>query len=315
MWVKSMTEITIVTAFFDIGREKWQGFQRSSNKYVEYFEFWARLKNKLVVYTDKATAEQVLKIRDDFNLKERTKIIVIDDVYALDEEVYHQIERVLSNKIAVDFRTRPNSPESCNARYNYTTYLKPYFVADAVKNGYASGMTAWVDFGYNHGGEVLTNSSEFDFLWCYDFSSKIHLFTSEDVDDMPIFEVVRTMRAYIQGSIMIAPAELWGEFANLYKEAMLDLTHCGFADDDQTLSLMAYKKKPELFELHEVEISFDALKKFGNENLTIRSLVPLYKKYKRTAKKYLKDKQYQKAFTWYFKYAKEKILGGQRYDK
>lgn len=305
-----MSEITIVTAFFDIGRKEWQGFERSSNKYIEYFKFWARLRNKLIVYTDKATAEQVLKIRDEFRLKERTKVIIIDDVYELEAEIYHQIERALANEMAIKFRMSPKSPESWSVRYNYTTYLKPYFVADAAKNHYASGMTAWVDFGYNHGGEVLTNSSEFDFLWCYDFSSKIHLFTTEDIDNMPIFEVVRTMRAYIQGSIMVAPAELWGQFAELYKESMLDLTHFGLADDDQTLALMAYKKKPELFEIHEIDISFDALKKFGNENLTMKSLLPFYKKYKKEAKRHWKKKQYKEGLTCYLKYAKGKILKG-----
>lgn len=40
-------EITIVTAFFDIDRSNWQGeMQRSNDKYVEFFKFWARIKNK-----------------------------------------------------------------------------------------------------------------------------------------------------------------------------------------------------------------------------------------------------------------------------
>lgn len=301
-----MSEITIVSAFFDIGRGNMQGFERSSNKYVEYFKFWARMRNKLVVYTDKVTAEQVLKIRDEFNLKDRTQVIIVDDVYALEPEVYKQIQDALANEAAVNFRTCPKNPESWNPRYNYVTYLKPYFTADAVKKGYVEGMVAWVDFGYNHGGENCIHSSEFDFLWCYDFPPKIHLFAMEQPDDMPIFEVVRTMRAYIAGAIMVAPAQLWIEFAKLYKESMLHLTHCGVADDDQTLSIMAYRERPELFEIHPVDDWFIALKEVGGEHLT-RAPKVQYKESKKQAQRYWQDGNYMDAIKWYNKYAREKL--------
>ena len=43
-----MEKITIVTAFFPLKREKWENFERPNNKYLEYFEFWARIKNDMV---------------------------------------------------------------------------------------------------------------------------------------------------------------------------------------------------------------------------------------------------------------------------
>ncbi|GMB01270.1 WlaTC/HtrL family glycosyltransferase [Pelosinus sp. IPA-1] len=301
-----MSEITIVTAFFDIGRKGWKTYERSSNRYVEYFKFWARIKNKLIVYTDKITAEQVIKVRDEFHLKDRTQIIIIDDVYALEPEVYKEIQNALSNEAAINFRSYPKNPESWNSNYNYVTYLKPYFVADAVKKGYAAGMVAWVDFGYNHGGENCIYADEFDFLWCYDFSPKIHLFAMEQPDNMPIFEVVRTMRAYIAGAIMVAPAELWIDFARLYKESMLHLTHCGFADDDQTLSIMAYRERPELFEIHPVDDWFIALKDVGGAHLTRASKLQ-YKESKKQAKHFWQEGNYLDAIKWYNKYAREKL--------
>lgn len=301
-----MSEVTIVTAFFDIGREEWQGFERNSNKYVAYFKFWARMKNKLVVYTDKITAEQVLTVRDEFHLKDRTQVIIVDDVYALEPEVYKNIENALSHEIAVIFRTCPKNPESWNPRYNYITFLKPYFAADAVKKGYADGMIAWVDFGYNHGGEYYIDPSEFDFLWCYDFSPKIHLFAMEQLDDMPIFEVVRTMRSYIAGAIMVAPAKLWIDFATLYKESMLHLTHCGVADDDQTLSIMAYRDRPELFEIHPVDDWFIALIEVSGAHLT-RAPKIQYKESKKQAQSFWQQGHYWEAIKWYKKYAREKF--------
>jgi protein YibB len=310
-----MSEITIVTAFFDIGRENWKGFERDNNKYVDYFKFWSRIKNKLVVYTDEVTAEKVWRIREEFGLKNRTEVIVVDNISLLDEEIFTSIQRVVSDKTFTSFRERPENPESHSAQYNYITYLKPYFIADAVKKGYADGMIAWMDFGYNHGGEACTNSSEFDFLWDYNFSSKIHIFTTEEIDNMPVFDIVRKMRVYISGGIIVAPDLLWQKLAELFRKSVLHLTHCGLADADQTLLVMSYREIPELFEVHPIADWFMVLKEFGGEHLTLKKVKPLYKKYKRESKKYWQKKQYKEALNWYLKYATAKILGDQRHVK
>lgn len=306
---ENMSEITIVTAFFDIGREKWKGFERDQNKYVDYFRFWARIKNKLVVYTDKITAEQVWKIRDEYGLKDRTQVVVIDNNTVLDEEVFQAIQRVVADKRFTDFRERPENPESHSAQYNYVTYLKPYFVADAIKQNLIDGMIAWVDFGYNHGGEACVNPLEFDFLWEYDFSPKIHIFATEEIDTMPVFDIVKKMRVYISGGIIVAPAFYWQELADLFRKSILHLTHFGLADADQTLLVMSYREKPELFAVHPIDDWFMVLKEFGGEHLTLKKVKPLYKKYKKQGREAWKKKQYKEALNWYGKYARAKTLG------
>ena len=60
-----MKDITIVTAFFDINREGIKGFNRSNEKYLKAFEFWARIKNKIVVFSDKYTINEVKKIKEE----------------------------------------------------------------------------------------------------------------------------------------------------------------------------------------------------------------------------------------------------------
>lgn len=301
-----MAEITVVTAFFDIGREKWTGFERDNSKYVEYFKFWARMKNKLIVYTDRKTAQQVLQIRDEFGLHDRTQTVIIEDIMAIDPEAYQRMEKVSSNELTIKFRTRPTHPESYNALYNYVVYLKPYFVTDAVKRGLADGMIAWMDFGYNHGGEYYTNPLDFDFLWEYDFSPKIHLFSVAELDDMPVFEIIRTMKTYISGGIIIAPDELWKTLQELFQQAVFNLASCGLMDDDQTLLVMAYREQPDIFELHSIENFFCVIRDFGGSHLTAVRLKQ-YKKSKKTAKKHWKDGRYRQALQWYWKYAIEKL--------
>ena len=62
-----MKELTIVTAFFDIGRKNFKGLSRSNELYLSYFKYWARIKNKLVVYTDKIMAKEVKKVRKEYD--------------------------------------------------------------------------------------------------------------------------------------------------------------------------------------------------------------------------------------------------------
>ena len=44
-------ELTLITAYFDIGRGEFDGnYARGNNKYIDYFKFWARMKNDVIIY-------------------------------------------------------------------------------------------------------------------------------------------------------------------------------------------------------------------------------------------------------------------------
>lgn len=65
-----MDKITIVTAFFPIGRNEWKGFQRTDSDYFNYFADWAKLRNDMVIYVgSKEEAEKVIKIRGGQDLE------------------------------------------------------------------------------------------------------------------------------------------------------------------------------------------------------------------------------------------------------
>lgn len=266
-----MSEITIVTAFFDIGRGQWQKSQRAAENYLQYFRFWARMQNQFVIYTTQALKPRILEIREEFHLREKTEVVVIDDVFACDKEIYERIHHAMQHDLARAFHKYPDHPESSNAAYNYITLLKSYFVSDAIKKDLAKGTVAWIDFGFNHGGETYVNPEEFAYLWNYNFSDKIHFFARKELDCTPIFQIVREMDVYLIGGIMVAPDHLWEPLWQLERAAMLHLTACGLADDDQTIMLMAYRERPDLFELHGVEDWLLPLKLYGGSHLTIQA--------------------------------------------
>lgn len=312
-----MDEITIVTAYFNIGREKWKGYERGDNKYVNYFDFWAKIKNNIIVYTDKNLVNKVYEIREKYGLKEKTKVIAINNLYDIDVLLYNRMKEVMENEISLNFHFHKEikRPEAWNVEYNYVTFLKYYFVNKSVIDFNLNGLVSWLDFGFNHGGDLgLTDTNDFNFCWQYNFSKKIHLFAVKKIEEKrPIFDIIRNLDTYIMGGIMVAPSYMWGDFYNLARQSIISLLDCGFCDDDQTIALMAYYKNPDLFEIHNVEFWFDGIKNFGGEHFKFdkkkRIVNKRYKDYKYRARILLGDGHYKLAWKYYIKYIKIKIKG------
>jgi protein YibB len=259
--------ITIVTAFFRINRSSWQGFERSDEQYFEHFKVWARVKNKLVVYVESEELKQlIVDFRKSLLLEDRTIVYVVSNCLFFEPQLFNSLKATTDNPIQRDYRLLRKNPEVWNATYNYVMLLKAWCVCDAIQRGVASGMVAWLDFGYNHGGDPIDKGSDFNFEWTYDFPEKINLFTIQDLDNRPIFDIVLSMDTYIMGGVIIGIDKLWEEFWGLVKQSVYELTNCGLVDDDQNIMLMAYRKKPELFALHKSYWSVQ-MKQFGGGHL------------------------------------------------
>ena len=76
----------------------------------------------------------------------------------------------------LDFHLQRKIPEAISSKYNYIMSIKSWCCAEAVKRGLTTEMVAWLDFGFNYGGRFYKNAEEFNFLWEYNFSDKIHTY-------------------------------------------------------------------------------------------------------------------------------------------
>lgn len=292
-------ELTIVTAYFDIGRGCFNGnYARGNNKYINYFKFWARMKNDIIIYTQPEFKNEILEIREGFGLKDKTKVIVIDDIYSLFPNMYQRMLEIEKDDYYKKYRYIKYSPDNM-AKYDYVMFLKTWCMMDAVDKGYVkTDFIAWVDFGFNHGGEAFANEEDFDFLWQYDFEDKIYLQALKEDDGKPIFEIIQNGEVYIQGTPYMVPVHLMKTFYNLIYDAMWVLLDVGFIDDDQTLLLMAYRKNKDIFKC-DVYDWFMIFKECGANHMVMCDKKPnklsfkdrvLYKyRVSRRNKAYLKD--------------------------
>lgn len=268
-----MNKITIVTAFININRDNWANFGRTEEQYFNYFKLWAKIKNELIVYVEnKKLADKIMKYRESLGLKNKTKVIIIDDFTKIDIDLYNSIKETANNKYHKIFRTMPNNPEVWNYDYNYIMLMKMWCVSNAIERKLATGMVAWVDFGYLHGGDDISPKSDFNFEWKYDFDDKINIFSIQKLDDRPIFEIIETMNTYIMGTIIVGPDNLWSKFWNMMRNNMLALNKCGFVDDDQSIILMCYRENKDMFKINESSWGMPMKQFGGNEHLFLKNV-------------------------------------------
>lgn len=249
------SSITIVTAFFDIGRGDWTAekghpkyLHRTTDQYFNFFENLATLDNDMIIFTSAEFKEEILEKR-----KNKKTIIITLDLNTTFEVWLNKISAIQNDD---DFRSKVNpeqlnNPEYWSAPYVLINNLKPYFVKRAIQEvGIATSLVAWVDFGYCRQKDTLNNLT----TWKYGFNAdKVHLFTIRKNFEFNIKNVeyaILNNAPYIIGGAIIASKDKWLEFYQLVFQCQQELFSKNIVDDDQGIFLLACLKKPELIQLN-----------------------------------------------------------------
>lgn len=269
-----MNEISIVTAFFDIGRGDWTpdkglpGYlQRTTDTYFDRFANMAKLDNTIIVYTSEDLAEKVWEIRKD---KTNKTVVVTVDFEKEFEEYRDSIRKVQNNPRYLD-KINPSqikNPEYWSADYVLVNLLKSHFVNHAIGAGmFDTDLVAWLDFGYCRENTTLNGVT----LWQYPFEqNKIHLFNIKEFNvETSITDIISNNDVHITGPCIVSSQKMWPELERLVDESFKELISKELIDDDQTLLLMASLKEPEKFKLHTISADdwFIAFRKY-NENIS-----------------------------------------------
>jgi protein YibB len=283
-----MEEITLVTDFFDIGRgqDKNKDLRRTAQRYFDEFKRWARIQNTLVVYTDSDSAEIIKGIRAEYGLGEKTIIIQIDNLFELVPDLLPKLEKISHNKDFLNFRYLPEA-SSNNPKYDYLWMMKYYFMKDAYERGLLSENVVWMDFGFDHGGITYSDAEDYNFLWEYDFKNKIHISCLHDPDSVIGLQSLQFQDDCVMGCMYGLSRELVPTFWHLVEDAMNALLMLDCMDDDQQLVLMAYKARPEIFEVHVTDWQM-IMKEMGATHMKVREKLPMQAQAENPYKKMLR---------------------------
>lgn len=262
-------EPIIVTAFWDVGRGKNCTIPRSNERYYKEFKEWARIRNKLIVFTDSFSESYIKEIRYAYGLEDRTQIIVCDDIFQLEKDIYQKMIQI-EEKNDVAFKYFENAMSN-RAKFDYAWFLKYWCISEASKILDSDSLIAWMDFGFNHINVCYDHMEQFDFLWnCNVDMSKIHLYSLCELDSINVIDTLLFQNDTIMGVFHLVPARYAMDLWNMVKEAMNALTMIQCIDDDQMLLLMAYKNNPNKFTIH-VSDWYLPLKENGANHLHVKS--------------------------------------------
>lgn len=257
-----MSDITIITAFFDIGRSNWSFsptgeklpfyIPRTTESYFEYFEYLSKMKNDMIIYCSSEHVEKINEIRKRNSPNSNTTVLSIDFKNSV-ANIKQAVEFIQQRPEYIKLVDDPRMPEYWNADYVVVNYMKTNFVVNAYDEGHIkTKLAAWLDFGYVRGDFGLPKS----LLWDYDFDAdKVHFFNKIPIDfGRPIFDIIKTNTVYIMGCHIVGGEKSWKQHKILNDISLDCLLSCGLIDDDQTILLMNYKRCPQAYELHRIEV-------------------------------------------------------------
>lgn len=273
-----MSNVSIVTAFFPIGRGDWtaaKGFphylERSDDVYLERFGHLAKLENEIIVYT---SAEMVDKVVEKLVGRPdgATKVIVVNpfEVFSDVRERIIQIQNLDSFKTLIN-PAQAKNPEYWNPDYVLVTNLKAHFTNHACKEHLVQNdMVAWIDFGYCRSEKNIPPSKK----WTINMNpKKIHMFNYKDYPAGKNFkEVIANNDVFILGAKVIAHQDKWPLMEKLMWAAYHKLDEENLVDDDQGLWLLASLMEPDAFEMHRIpdhQLGHDPFVLFNQFNDTV----------------------------------------------
>ncbi|EJV3114841.1 protein YibB, partial [Campylobacter coli] len=249
----------IVTAFYNVGRTT-----RSNEQYLSYFDFWAGVKNKVIIYTTDDMKEAILEIRKKHKLEDKT-IIITKNLKEFDKENLEKIEETFSKYDQTLNRKYPKNIECNNPLYCYLVFLKPFFVVDAIEKKLTNENIIWLDFGFNHGNEFFTNKAEFNFLLEKQEiinEEKINFFSVKEEEYRNIAHVYFNMEPFIMGGLIFAKSKNWHIFKEHMKNALNAFLSFGIVDDEQTMYLWCIRNYLNNYKIIRSYEWFDALFNF-----------------------------------------------------
>ncbi len=261
-------EIVIVSAFFNFGRGESTYQRRTCEDYIEYFKFWARIKNTLYIYTSSEFSGHIMEIRKRFGLEEKTNVIVIDDIWAVRNDYLEQMKAIEQKGLFSCWRYKQKDMSNI-AEYDYIMLMKYYCLAETAKQLGQSTQLCWLDFGWNHGGETYTRPEEFDFEWKFAFPDKINLFSLSNPYNLDGIVALQKMTDSIMGCNLLLNSNYAEKLYRYCCEALESLLSIDIFDDDQMLLRMACNRHREDFSVVESDW-FLIMKEYGGEHLSVR---------------------------------------------
>jgi len=259
----NINEITMVSAFYDIGRDNWNNSKRSAEYYIDSFikmsDFY--LNQKIIVFMDDRYIDYLLQKMEE---KSKHNKIFISINF---EWLNNNCNSWKKNNLAIEImnskeyknllneRIKCGAPENNYPEYNTINHSKIDFIKYSIDNILLNEneFICWCDFGYFK--SILhDNPNEFPkkYLDINKFNlNKLNFCLVNKIDetDSDMFYSLANAPEKFTGSFFAGSKELMLKLYELYHNCLDELYRNNLSDDDQHVYLRCYLKNNDLFEL------------------------------------------------------------------
>ena len=130
-----MVNPVIVTALFDIERDKWDNYEQSYHTYIEWMKNLLSLNSKIVIYTEEKFSSQIIEIRKKYDKNLENTLLVLKKFEELDfyKTYYEPIKKLMESD---EFKSKIHwqVPEMTKPKYNIVIYNKISFIEESFNN-------------------------------------------------------------------------------------------------------------------------------------------------------------------------------------
>ncbi|KAK3108207.1 hypothetical protein FSP39_003190 [Pinctada imbricata] len=219
-WKNTNRSLTVVSAFFDIGKFPKGGLSnlRGKSTYHQWGKVFRYLNNPLVVYTDSAAfTKWMRKVRN--NKKESTHILLISrkDNCLWPFEIMPRIRKLYSKTGYPKHYPNTYLPE-----YTSLTHSKQPILADsAERNFFRTDYFCWLDIGYFR--DIVRRRKEFWLEVPSDFDeTKIGVTRvyNVDLDNTSSRSIILQNKNWVGGGLFLGIPETISKFHEQYKSAV-----------------------------------------------------------------------------------------------
>jgi hypothetical protein len=282
MNVNSMSNITLVTGLWEIGRgELTEGWSRSFDHYLENFEKLLMIDNNLIIFGDDELETFVKERRSD----ENTQFIVRDLEWFKNNDYYQKIQDIRSNPEWYNLSGwLRDSTQAKLEMYNPLVMSKMFLLHDAViLDKFNSQKLFWLDAGitntvnvgyFTHDKVLDKIDNLFDrFMFVafpYDADKEIHVFNIDSMTEIVGQRVDKVCR----GGFFGGSKNIIREMNNLYYDLMMSTLNKGLMGTEESLfSIMTYTnpKNVDYVEIESNGLLYKFFEDVKNDSVIIKS--------------------------------------------
>lgn len=257
-----MDSAVVVTALFDIGREKF-GDGRSTDQYLSWFEKTLKLNSRMVVYTEEKFKSFIEERRDPKHTKIKIQNLEEIPMYKHREK----IGQILRDPVYLS-KIKDNSRIECRLDlYNVIQYSKFGWIQEEIREGTNSDFYFWMDAGCSRFFSDADLSQDWPNLKKIDpdkFIIQGNINTSQIYPSMDIEKYKWDNNCILVGTLFGGKGDVVSRVSDLiikiFEEEMLEK---GIVNNEQIALAIIFKRNPELFSAY-INLNGDHLPLFSH---------------------------------------------------